>query len=100
MSWATAYIRQLGLGNTVKFRPFGNSMEGIISSGQLCTVTPTTLSELREGDVVLCRVGNSDYLHLVKSISKHGQGVLIGNNKHHINGWTTKVYGKLIKVED
>jgi hypothetical protein len=40
MGWATQYIAQLQEGETVQFRPRGNSMEGKISSGQLCTVEP------------------------------------------------------------
>jgi hypothetical protein len=30
MSWATSYIAKLKLGETVSFRPRGNSMKGII----------------------------------------------------------------------
>jgi hypothetical protein len=40
MSWATSYIESLLAGETVSFRPRGNSMTGIIESGQLVTVAP------------------------------------------------------------
>jgi hypothetical protein len=40
MAWATPYISKLKLGETVSFRPRGNSMQGKIESGQLCTVEP------------------------------------------------------------
>ena len=34
MSWATQHIQKLQTGETIKFRPRGNSMVGKISSGQ------------------------------------------------------------------
>src|SRR4051794_17501075 len=56
MGWATAYIDKLRQGETVQFRPRGNSMAGKIESGQLCTVTPVKPAELEVGDIVLCKV--------------------------------------------
>jgi len=38
MGWATGHIEKLRAGETVSFRPRGNSMTGKIESGQLCTV--------------------------------------------------------------
>jgi hypothetical protein len=38
MSWATHYIEQLKAGQTVQFRPRGNSKKGKIASGQLVIV--------------------------------------------------------------
>lgn len=98
MSWATRHIEQLQNGETVKFRPRGNSMVGRVNSGQLCTVEPTT--NLAIDDVVLCKVGGSQYLHLIKAIQ--GDRYQIGNNHGRINGWTSKhnIFGKLVKVED
>lgn len=101
MSWATGYIEKLKEGETVSFRPRGNSMQGKIESGQLCTVEPITEDTvIKKGDVVLCKVKKSQYLHLVKAVS--GKRYQIGNNKGRINGWITmhSIYGKLIKVED
>lgn len=40
MGWATQYIAMLRDGKTVQFRPRGNSMTGLIETGQLCTVEP------------------------------------------------------------
>jgi hypothetical protein len=40
MSWATHYIAKLLQGETVQFRPRGDSMSGKIDSGQLVTVQP------------------------------------------------------------
>ena len=101
MSWAISYITKLKTRETVSFRPRGHSMSGKIESGQLCTVEPIAVhAELRKGDIVLCKVGGSEYLHLIKAIQ--GPRFQIGNNRGRINGWigTNSIFGKLIKVED
>jgi hypothetical protein len=86
MGWATAYIARLRAGETVQFRPRGASMKGKIESGQLCTVAPVTdAAALAVGDIVLCKVGGNEYLHLIKAIQ--GQRFQIGNNRGFINGW-------------
>lgn len=98
MGWANKYIESLLAGDTVTFRPRGNSMQGRVESGQLCTVAPLTEPPV-PGDVVLCKVNGAQYLHLVKATQ--GDRVQVGNNKGRINGWTTRaqVYGKLVNVE-
>lgn len=99
MGWATQYIAQLQEGKTVQFRPRGNSMEGKISSGQLCTVEPVDAETLEVGDIVLCKVNGQQYLHLVKAIQ--GTRFQIGNNRGRINGWISAngIYGKCVRVE-
>src|SRR3954451_16360993 len=99
MGWATAYIERLRKGETVSFRPRGNSMSGKIESGQLCTVTPVDAAALGVGDIVLCKVNGREYLHLVKAIQ--GPRFQIGNNRGRINGWVTAgaIYGKCVRVE-
>lgn len=98
MGWASSYIESLQKGETVKFRPKGNSMSGKVESGQLCTVVPS--DELAVGDIVLCKVNGQQYLHLIKAVQ--GDRFKIGNNRGRINGWTSRncIYGKLVKVED
>ncbi|BCG93895.1 hypothetical protein [Mesorhizobium sp. 131-2-1] len=101
MGWATGYIARLQSGETVQFRPRGHSMKGKIESGQLCTVKPVTdASVLGVGDIVLCRVGGAQYLHLVKAM-RNGQ-FQIGNNRGGINGWISPnaIFGILIEVAD
>lgn len=98
MGWATEYIGKLQRGETVQFRPRGGSMKGKIESGQLCTVEPIK-KKPEVGDVVLCKVGGNQYLHLVKAIQ--GDRFQIGNNRGGINGWITlnQVFGKCVRVE-
>ena len=55
MGWATQYIAQLQRGETVRFRPRGNSMRGKIDPGQLCTVEPVDPATLQVGDVTVHR---------------------------------------------
>lgn len=103
MPWADRHVEALRAGNTVQFRPHGNSMQGRISSGQLVTVAPLE-GDPEVGDVVLCRVAGSQYVHLVKATRGAGDArqYLIGNNKGGTNGWVSRssIYGRVQKVED
>jgi hypothetical protein len=100
MGWALGHIAKLKAGETVSFRPRGNSMAGKIESGQLCTVEPVEAETLVVGDIVLCKVKGHEYLHLVKAIQ--GKRFLIGNNKGRLNGWITanSIYGRCVRVEN
>lgn len=100
MGWAIQYIAKLKDGETVSFRPRGNSMKGKIESGQLCTVEPVAPEKITVGDIVLCKVNGREYLHLVKAIQ--GQRFQIGNNRGRINGWITanSIFGKCVSIED
>ena len=100
MGWATGHIARLQAGETVQFRPRGNSMTGKIDSGQLCTVEPVNPDDIQVGDIVLCKVKGYEYLHLVKAIQ--GPRFQIGNNRGGINGWIggKAIFGKCIKVEN
>lgn len=100
MGWATVQINKLKEGKTVYFRPRGDSMVGIISSGQLCTVTQVAFEDLKVGDVVLCKVNGNEYLHKITAIK--GNQAQIANSIGFIYGWANKnnIFGKLIKVED
>ena len=100
MGWATAHIEKLKAGETVQFRPHGNSMTPKITSGALCTVEPIAdHATLQAGDIVLCKVNGSQYIHLVSAIQ--GPRFQISNNKGRVNGWVTAnaIYGKLVNVE-
>lgn len=99
MSWATFHIEKLKRGETVQFRPRGNSMSGKIESGDLCTVVPAKKEELDVGDIVLCKVGGTQYLHLIRA--KQGDRYQIGNNRGRINGWVdlNGIFGRCVRVE-
>lgn len=99
MGWADGHIARLSRGETVAFRPRGNSMASKIESGQLCTVAPLGDQEIGVGDLVLCRVHGVQYVHLVKAIQ--GERFQIGDNRGGINGWITRrqIFGRLIAVE-
>jgi hypothetical protein len=100
VGWATSSIDKLKAGETVSFRPRGNSMTGKVESGQLCTVEPVDPATLDVGDIVLCKVNGREYLHLVKAIQ--GSRFQIGNNRGRINGWVSAgaIFGRCVKVED
>ena len=86
-------------GETVKCRPKGNSMIGLINSGQLVTIEPITDETiLSKGDIVLCKVKGHYYIHLVNAIGKD-ERYQIANNRGRINGWTKKVVGIVTKIE-
>ena len=99
MGWAAGHIAKLRAGETVSFRPRGNSMSGKVESGQLCTVEPVAVADLRVGDIVLCKVNGREYLHLIKAVQ--GERFQIGNNRGRINGWVSGggIYGKCVRVE-
>jgi len=100
MGWASGYIAKLKKGETVSFRPRGNSMSPKIESGQLCTVAPVRAAVIHAGDIVLCKVRGAEYLHFVKATQ--GGRFQIGNNRGGINGWVgaSAIFGKLVKLED
>jgi hypothetical protein len=99
VGWATPYISKLQNGETVQFRPRGQSMKGKIESGQLCTVEPVETANLTVGDIVLCKVNGMQYLHLIKAIQ--GERFQIGNNRGKINGWISAngIFGKCVRIE-
>jgi signal peptidase I len=99
--WADNYITKLLAGETVQFRPRGNSMTPLIESGDLVTLVMATKGTVKVGDIVLCKVKGAQYLHLVKAIDETKDRYQIGNNHGGINGWAqgSNIYGLLVKVE-
>lgn len=100
MSWASAHIERLVLGETVQFRPRGGSMNPKIKSGELCTVEPLGEHVVQKNDVVLCKVKGNVYLHFVSAV-RPGDLYQISNAKGHVNGWISRqlIYGRLVRVE-
>lgn len=75
----------------------GNSMTPMIKSGQKHILSPININDVNIGDIVFCKCKKSYYTHLVKGKDPI-KGLLIGNNKGHVNGWTKLVYGKVIEI--
>lgn|SRR6266568_7153270 len=99
-------VTKLQAGQTVTFRPHGNSMTPRIRSGQRVTVEPIQPSliktgDMGEGDVVLARVRGVLRLHLITAVDDAKFRVQISNAHGHINGWCgyDKVYGICVAVE-
>jgi hypothetical protein len=99
MSWATEHVAKLKAGETVQFRPVGQSMRPRIESGQLVTVEPLGELDAEVDEAVLCRVNGAVLLHLVKA-KRDGQ-YRIGNNRGGFNGWCARsaIYGRVVRVE-
>jgi hypothetical protein len=89
--------QRLQAGETFVSREPGNSMTPIIKSRQPVKLSPCKWEDCKKGDIVYCKVNGRYYTHLVKAKSK-GRGVLIGNNHGRNNGWTRKVYGKVVEI--
>jgi phage repressor protein C with HTH and peptisase S24 domain len=79
---------------------FGNSMFPLILSGQTLRIEPAVNAELKEGDIVFCKVRGNYYIHKITDIK--GNQYRISNNHGHINGWTdrSRIYGIVTEIRD
>ena len=76
----------------------GNSMTPLIKSGQKHKLEPVKdIKDIKVGDIVYCKCKGKFFTHLVKALDIN-KGLLIGNNKGGINGWTKQVYGKVVEI--
>jgi hypothetical protein len=75
----------------------GNSMSPLIKSGQKHELTPINWKDCEKGDIVYCKVKGKFYTHIVKGKNVE-KGLLIGNNKGNINGWTKQVFGRVTNI--
>jgi len=92
-------LSELAKNGTAVMRVFGNSMTPIICSGS--TLTFQRCDEgYEKGDIVFCKV-NGRYIdaHKVTSINDK-RGYLISNNHGHDNGWTHRIFGKVVKIDN
>ena len=90
-------LEKLQNGETITTSEKGNSMMPLIKSKQEHIIKPITWEECEVDDIVYCKVSGHFYTHLVKG-KNQDKGLLIGNNKGGINGWTKSVYGKVIEI--
>ena len=93
------WIEKLNIG-LLEAKVFGQSMKPIIKSGSLLTFKK--FKTYNKGDIVFCKVG-SRYVdaHLItkyKSNSTFQRTYMIANNHGKENGWTSIIYGKVIKI--
>lgn len=103
MNWQL-HREMLSKGESVQFRPRGNSMKPKINSGDLVKVDPIKdYSTLKPEDIVFCKVKGNFYVHLITSI-QNANGELIfqiGNNHGRINGKVNKnsIFGRVVEVD-
>lgn len=90
-------LERLQNGETFITSEKGNSMIPLIKSGQEHKLAPVKWEDCDKDDIVYCKVKGRFYTHLVKA-KDDVKGLLIGNNKGNINGWTKQVYGRVIEV--
>jgi len=89
-------IKELSEDGETTFKVFGNSMTPKIKTKSVLTFKKT--DDYKKGDVVFCKVkGNYIDAHLVTKVDAQGR-YLISNNHGHDNGWTKKIFGRVIKV--
>ena len=80
-----------------QMRCFGNSMLPILSNPSTCTYRRQ--DSYAVGDIVFCKVrGRYIDAHKITKIDAAGR-CMIANNHGHENGWTTRIYGKVVRAE-
>jgi SOS-response transcriptional repressor LexA len=90
---ALAALEQTGVHS---MKVFGQSMKPKIESGSLLTFHKT--DDYQVGDVVLSRV-KSRFIdaHQITKIDAEGR-YMISNNRGRDNGWTKKIFARVVKV--
>lgn len=77
---------------------YGNSMLPILSNPS--TNVYVKQATYKKGDIVFCKVkGRYIDAHLITKVAADGQ-YLISNNHGHDNGWTSTIYGKVVRTID
>lgn len=90
-------IMQLQRNGTATLREGGTSMEPFLMSMEQIGLEAPVHTELAPGDVVLCRVGDKFFTHVIYRVGAKGRQFQIGNAHGKINGWTYRhnVFGHL-----
>jgi SOS-response transcriptional repressor LexA len=89
-------IAELAKTGSTKMKCFGNSMLPILNSGDLLKFEARP--EYEVGDIVFCRV-RGRYIDAHRVTARGDRGYLIANNRGHENGWTNRVFGKVVEAE-
>jgi len=95
MSKYLRLLKDLDETGTGKMTCFGSSMTPILKSGQ--TLLFKRFDKYEIGDIVFCKV-NGRFIDAHKITKISHRGYMISNNKGWDNGWTKKVFGKVIKI--
>lgn len=103
MSKASMIASLLLEGKTIeKYKEAGNSMLPILKSNQPVTLVPVSDIDLKENDIVFCKVKGNYYTHKITGIKKQKDNIKyqISNNHGFINGWVKKenIYGIVTKI--
>lgn len=94
----TKAMLELAKNGRTTMKVFGNSMTPIIESGSILTFERSDVG-YQIGDIVFCIVkGRCIDAHKITSKSDK-RGYLISNNHGYDNGWTHRIFGKVIKIE-
>ncbi|MFK0220447.1 GNAT family N-acetyltransferase [Streptomyces vinaceus] len=101
MGMLDAVAYRIGRGETVEFRPAGDSMAPLIHSRQRVRVAPVDAALVEPGDIALARVSGTVYLHRVSAVDTARRRVQIANNRGRVNGWTgrDRVFGICLDVD-
>lgn len=90
-------LNDLAEKGTGSMKVFGNSMTPILKSGTLNTYQ--VQDEYEVGDIVFSKVrGRFIDSHKITQKSPK-RGYLISNNKNFDNGWTHKIFAKVVRAE-
>jgi SOS-response transcriptional repressor LexA len=78
-------------------KAFGQSMKPILESGSFLIFEKRPAYQV--GDIVFCKLkGRYIDAHKITKIDSQGR-YLISNNHGHDNGWTSRVFGKVVRAE-
>jgi hypothetical protein len=91
--------KKLQSGEVCRVQGFGQSMEPIVKSGQICEVSPVRDDTvLKKDDIVFAKVNGHFYLHKISAI--RDTRFQISNNHGHVNGWTGRnnIFGKVTRI--
>ena len=88
-------LAELQEGKESKMKVCGNSMTPIIKSGTMLTFK--AFDEYEIGDIVFCKV-KGRWIDAHKVTKKSSRGYLISNNHGWDNGWTKRIFGKVIQI--
>lgn len=91
-------LESLDKNGTGIMKCYGSSMLPILSNPT--TNTYQKQKAYKKGDIVFCKVrGRYIDAHLITKVAADGQ-YLISNNHGHDNGWTSTIYGRVIRAID